>query len=260
VTSARGATEFGGELSQRALAVASAGVTEVWAHRGANREEPENTVAAFARALELGADGVELDVQRSADDGLVVCHDAVTAAGPVAELTTAELLAAVPGMPTLADALDACSGRRVDVEIKNMPYLPGFDPDDRVADLLVALLRSRGGRDRVLVSSFRLESVDRVLAAAPEVETGLLAMGDEPLVVLGWAADRGHRAFHPSLSMLDGQVLDEVVARAHDRGVAVNVWTVNEEADLRRLRDAGVDAVISDDPAVARSVCAASPP
>jgi glycerophosphoryl diester phosphodiesterase len=234
-------------------------VTEVWAHRGANREAPENTVAAFARALELGADGVELDVQRSADDGLVVRHDAVTPAGPVAELTTEQARSAVPGLPTLAEALDACVGALVNIEIKNLPHLPGFDPDDRVSDLVVGLLRARGGRDRVLVSSFRLEAVDRVRAAAPDVDTGLLAFAGDPLLLLGWAADRGHRAYHPSLAMLDGPHLDTVVEQAHARGLAVNVWTVNDPADLGRLRDAGVDAVISDDPAGARAVCPGPP-
>jgi glycerophosphoryl diester phosphodiesterase len=209
--------------------------------------------------LELGADGVELDVQRSADDGLVVIHDAVTPAGPVAELTVAQARSAVPGLPTLAEALDACAGAVVNIEIKNLAHLPGFDPDDKVSDLVVALLRERGGRDRVLVSSFRLESIDRVRAAAPEVDTGLLAFAGDPLLLLGWAADRGHGAYHPSIAMLDGPNLDLAVGAAHGRGLAVNVWTVNEPADLRRLRDAGVDAVISDDPAGARAVFPASP-
>jgi len=227
-------------------------VTLVLAHRGASRVAPENTVPAFTRALELGADGVELDVQRTADDGLVVRHDAVTEAGPIAELTAAEVHEAVPGLPTLAEALDACSGSLVNIEIKNLPHLPGFDPDDRVVELVVGLLRSRGGADRVLVSSFRLESLDRVRAIAPEVDTGLLAFAGDPLLLLGWVADRGHRAFHPSLAMLAGTNLDHVVRDAHDHRLAVNAWTVNEAADFVRLRDAGVDGVITDDPGAAR--------
>ena len=227
-------------------------VTLVLAHRGASRAAPENTVPAFTRALELGADGVELDVQGTADDGLVVRHDAVTAAGPISELTAAEVQEAVPGLPTLAEALDACSGSLVNIEMKNLPHLPGFDPDDQVAELVVGLLRSRGATDRVVVSSFRLESLDRVRAIAPEVDTGLLAFAGDPLLLLGWAADRGHRAFHPSLAMLDGPNLDDVVRAAHDRRLAVNAWTVNEAADFIRLRDAGVDGVITDDPGAAR--------
>jgi glycerophosphoryl diester phosphodiesterase len=76
-------------------------VTSVFAHRGASRAEAENTVAAFRRAKELGADGVELDVHR----GMLVHHDAE----PVP-----------PDAPTLAEALDACAGMVVNVEIKNL--------------------------------------------------------------------------------------------------------------------------------------------
>ena len=87
----------------------------VLAHRGANRLEPENTLAAFRRALELGADGVELDVHRTADGGLVVHHDAVApGVGLLAELTADAVRAAAPQIPTLAEALDVCAGRTVE--------------------------------------------------------------------------------------------------------------------------------------------------
>jgi len=234
-------------------------VTLVLAHRGANRELPENTVAAFRRALALGADGVELDVQRTADDQLVVCHDAATPAGSIGELTVEQACAALPGLPTLAEVLDASLGRLVNVEMKNLPWQAGFDPDDRLSDLVVALLRERGGVDDVVVSSFNLESIDRVRAAAPEVATGFLVMGGDPVRALEWAAERGHSALHPAVAMLDGAHLGEVVTRAHGAGVAVNVWTVNDVADLIRLRDAGVNAVITDDPALARAAYGAPP-
>ena len=74
-------------------------MTLVLAHRGANRYAPENTLAAFARAVELGADGVELDVHRTADGALVVRHDAGTPAGVLAELTLAEIRAGLPEVP-----------------------------------------------------------------------------------------------------------------------------------------------------------------
>ena len=126
----------------------------VLAHRGANRLAPENTVAAMARAVELGADGVELDVHRSADGQLVVRHDAETPIGALGDLTLAEIRGALGDVPTLAEVLDVCRGRLVNVEVK--------DPDPRAADALVELLGRRSGADDVLVSSFDLPTVDRV--------------------------------------------------------------------------------------------------
>src|SRR5215210_4218177 len=107
----------------------------VFAHRGASRAESENTVAAFLRAREMGADGVELDVHRA---GLLVHHDAE----PVP-----------PDAPTLAASLDACAGMVVNIEIKNLQGDPDYDPTNEAADMVVALLHERAGRDEVLVSS-----------------------------------------------------------------------------------------------------------
>ncbi|MFN8025509.1 MAG: glycerophosphodiester phosphodiesterase family protein [Acidimicrobiia bacterium] len=96
-------------------------MTLVLAHRGSRLREPENTVSAFARAMSEGADGVELDVHRTADGELVVCHDAASPAGVVSDMTLAEVQRAFPLVPTLAAALDACAGGLVNVEIKNLP-------------------------------------------------------------------------------------------------------------------------------------------
>jgi len=229
-------------------------VTLVLAHRGANRQAPENTLAAFTSALESGADGVELDVHRTADHQLVVRHDAAGAGGILAELTTAAVAEHFPDVPTLSAALDVCAGRLVNVEIKNLPHQPGFDPSLAVADLVVELLAARGGADRVLVSSFHLPTIDRVHELRPELATGLLTAGGDPLRALTVAHERAHRAVHPALGMLAGQRAREVVERAHATAMQVNVWTVNEPDDIRRLADAGVDAVITDVPDVARAV------
>src|ERR1700748_2973484 len=95
----------------------------VLGHRGASAVEPENTLAAFARARELGADGVELDVRRTAHDVLVVHHDPrVDGLGVIVGSSFAELHAAVPAIPTLAEALDACRGLLVNAEIKCLPW------------------------------------------------------------------------------------------------------------------------------------------
>jgi glycerophosphoryl diester phosphodiesterase len=229
-------------------------VTLVLAHRGANRLAPENTLAAFERAVALGADGVELDVHRSRDGALVVRHDAATPAGMLAEMTIAEIRSALPEVPSLEEALDVCAGLLVNVEIKNLPTEGDWDPSERAAELLVELLAGREGRDRVLVSSFNLASVDRVRSLAPHVPTALLTWGTDPLEALAIAESHGHRALHPDMHSLSGTRAGAVATRAQERGVDVNVWTVNDPGELTRLAAAGVDALITDVPDVALEV------
>src|SRR5439155_979681 len=107
-------------------------------HRGANRLARENTLEAFARAIELGADGVELDVHRTADGALVVHHDAAAPGfGSIAEAPLGAVRAALPHVPTLDEALDTCVGSLVNIEVK--------DAHHSSADLLVALLTRRRG-------------------------------------------------------------------------------------------------------------------
>src|SRR5688572_26619178 len=118
----------------------------VIAHRGASAAAPENTVEAFALARALGADWVELDVPTPADGALAVVHDRELPDGRlVAEMRRAEL---PPSVPLLAEALDACQGMGVNIEIKRAR------PRD-----VVGLLRARSHADEVLVSSFAADTV-----------------------------------------------------------------------------------------------------
>ena len=129
------------------------------AHRGASRAEPENTLAAFRRAGEMGGDAVELDVRRTSDGVLVIHHNPhLPDERLVAHTAYADLPASVP---TLGEALDACAGMWVNVEIKNDPEEPDFDPTDMIADETVANLLARHDDERWLISCFRIETVDR---------------------------------------------------------------------------------------------------
>jgi glycerophosphoryl diester phosphodiesterase len=226
-------------------------VALVLAHRGANRYAPDNTLAAFRRAVELGADGVELDVHRTADDVLVVRHDAGTPAGVLSQLTSAELSSALPEVPRLDEVLDVCAERLVNVEIKNVPGEGDWDPSQRAASLLVELLGARNGRDRVLVSSFDLASVDRVRSLSPTLPTALLTWGTDPFEGLAIAESHGHSALHPDVRSVAGRSAGAIVTRAHERGLQVNVWTVNDPDVLVSLAAAGVDALITDVPDIA---------
>jgi glycerophosphoryl diester phosphodiesterase len=217
---------------------------------------PENTLEAFVAASALGADGVELDVHRTADGGLVVHHDAgARGIGVLAERTEAQIRAARPEIPTLEEALDACAGMLVNIEVKNLPGDADYDPTDGVAAGVVDLLARRHRKDAVLVSSFNLESADRVRALDGSIPTGLLTLfGMDPVDGVEIAHAHGHGAVHPDLRALAGNAAAATVARAHELEIAVNAWTVNGEDEMRRLAAAGVDAIITDVPDVARRV------
>jgi glycerophosphoryl diester phosphodiesterase len=228
----------------------------VLAHRGAARVAPENTLEAFVAAGALGADGVELDVHRTADGALVVHHDAAASGlGVLAERPEAEIRAARPEIPTLEEALDACTGMLVNIEVKNLPGDADYDPEEGVAAAVVALLIRRDRRDDVLVSSFNLESADRVRALDRSIPTGFLTLvGMDPVDGVDIAHTHGHGAVHPDVRALGGDAAGATIARAHEQGLVVNVWTVNGADEMRRLAAAGVDAIITDVPDVARRV------
>jgi glycerophosphoryl diester phosphodiesterase len=238
-------------------------MTAVWAHRGCT-EPPEagtqagpveNTLEAFLEARRLGADGVELDVRLTADGALAVHHDAeIPGLGPIATLSVADLPSHVP---LLADVLAVCDGMLVNVEIKNAPQDQGHDPTEAVAALTAAAIEEAGWTDRVLVSSFQSRTLQAVRAADGRLALGALWGFDvRPEAALVEAVADGFPAVHPFVSF----VTPELVERAHDAGLAVNVWTVNSDDDLRAMVAFGVDTVITDRLRAALSVAAASPP
>lgn len=231
-------------------------MTQVIGHRGAPHLAPENTIDSFRAAVATGADGVELDVRRTADGGLAVHHDAHLADGrAIVEVARGEL----PGeVPDLGEALDACVGLDVvNVEIKNWPDDIDFDPSLGHVDRVVEVLAARGSdeRARILVSGFHLPSMDRVRDLAPDLATAWLVIGpgadgqtpagvDPVAAMVAEVADRGHRALHPHHAF----VTAELVAAAHDRGVAINTWTCDDPDRIRWLAEVGVDAVVTNVP------------
>lgn len=225
----------------------------VIAHRGASAQAPENTIAAFERAGALGADGVELDVRRSADDRLVVHHDAHLPDGRVIRTTpSAEL---PDHVPTLAEALDACPGLFVNIEIKNDPSEPDHDPSDWVAWHVAALLAKRGGGARWLISSFRLATVDQVRRFAPDVRTAWLTLGLDADIVATTVA-HGHTIVHPWVAQLPHDAL----RAAHAAGLTVNTWTCDDPARMQELLAWGVDGICTNVPDVALAVRQGSDP
>jgi glycerophosphoryl diester phosphodiesterase len=226
-------------------------VTSIIAHRGASARARENTLAAFVQAAELGADGVELDVRRSADDRLVLHHDAHLPDGRVVRATpSADLPAHVP---TLDQALDACDGMFVNIEIKNDPADPDFDANEWLAHRVCAELSRRGGGPRWLISSFRLATVDVCRVVFPSARTAWLVETLEPDTVARTAAG-GHAALHPWDPIVD----EPLIRAAHAAGLAVNTWTCDDPDRMRQLIAWGIDGICTNVPDVGVAVRAGS--
>ncbi|MGO4957708.1 glycerophosphodiester phosphodiesterase [Luteococcus sp. Sow4_B9] len=235
-------------------------MTKVWAHRGASAVAPENTMSAFRKAIELGADGIEIDVQRAADGTIVVIHDetldrTTNGTGRIVETRWEDMagLDASAGdpafagepLPRLTDVLELLAPTQLvlNIELKdgNEPY-PGMDA--QVAELV----RAAGMTDRVVLSSFN--HVQFAGSAELGLPRGLLYV--EPL----WAAEKyaaafGAQAVHPDFRTLAEPGLLE---RFRAEGIAVHVWTVNEREHLEQVFRLGVDAVITDEVELALQV------
>jgi glycerophosphoryl diester phosphodiesterase len=204
----------------------------IFGHRGAPFAARENTVGSFAAAAAMNADGVELDV-RLVEGRLLIHHDPLRDPVP-------------PWVPTLEEALAACAGLIVNVEIKNLPTEPGWDPAESVAEPVTRLVAPFG--DRIIVSAFTLATLDAVRVAAPGVATGWLTPGGfDQLRAVETAAERGHTALHPHHSTVTAEVVDA----AHAAGLALNTWTVDDPDRMRALAALGVDAIITNVPDLA---------
>jgi glycerophosphoryl diester phosphodiesterase len=225
----------------------------VLGHRGASAVAPENTVAAFAKARELGADGVELDVRRSADGVLTVHHDPeVAGAGTIAHTPFADLRAARPDLATLDEALAACAGLLVNAEVKCLPWEPDADRDGSVMratlDTITAFAANATSGSFV-ISSFYIGAVDLARDYAPQLATGWLTHGHDVREAAQTAAEHGHAWLNPDVtSALAGGA--EGIEAAHAVGLQVSVWTVDRPDDARALAAAGADIIITNVPDV----------
>jgi glycerophosphoryl diester phosphodiesterase len=232
-----------------------AGRPLVIAHRGASAYAADNSLEAFRIAVDQGADGIEVDARFTADSRIVLHHDAVVAGfGPIIARTLAELRSDKPEVTTLDEMLPVSGDTILNIEIKNHPRDPDFDPDHRMADAVVAWVVDNAVTRRTLVSSFNPATVERVRAAGAGVVTGLLLEHGVGLVdEMDRASRQGHRWILPRHTRWRLRP-KRMVARAHEAGLSAGTWTVDEPGALRRLRRAGIDAVITNDPQGALAV------
>jgi glycerophosphoryl diester phosphodiesterase len=226
------------------------------AHRGAAGTRPELTRPAFERAIELGVDMIELDVQLTRDGHLVVLHDrelgrTVQGHGTVREHTLAELCSLDAGawfaleyagacVPSLGEVLDLTAGRAaLNVEIKS----PAADWD-ATALALLDLLNATGRLDSTVISSFEMGALRAVRERSAAARIGVLWHDDDLDPIWLLAEGLAARSLHPLWSLVDA----EVVEQAHRRGLGVIVWTVNDPQQIANLAALGVDGIISDYP------------
>jgi glycerophosphoryl diester phosphodiesterase len=234
------------------------GRTLVFGHRGAKAYAPMNTIPAFELAVAQGADGIELDVHRSKDGHAVIVHDFTVDAtsdgsGRVTEMTLAQLKALDAGswfdekfrgvrIPTLDEVFEAVGSRAlVNVEIKS-----DSAETDGVEEVVADVIQRHEMASRVIVSSFNPLTLQRFRAILPDVPVGFLYAPNMPVDTIGLMQQLGlpHEAKHPRHEMVDADYM------AQHAGYRVNAWTVNDAAEAVRLRDLGVDAIITDVPDV----------
>lgn len=211
----------------------------VLAHRGAWDQAPQNSLAAVQRAIELGCDGIEIDVRRTGDGRLVVVHDSQVRRRAVRRLTHDEVKARMaPGQaPLLRDLLDAAAGRLlVDVELK----------EDGYVEEALGLVADRLPPDSYVVTSFLARVLAQVKRHRPQTRTGLLVAPGAGRQAARRMRETGADFLVPHLSLLRSGIADWASAE----GVAVWAWTVNDTTALRTLAaDPRVAALITDKPA-----------
>ncbi len=231
----------------------------IWAHRGASGYAPENTLPAFKLAAEMGADGVELDVQLTKDGEVIVCHDekidrTSNGHGSIGSLTLAELKkldfcnrnyayegTQIPTMREVFELLEP-TGLSINIELKTGVI---FYKD--LEEKTIRLMHEYGMQDRVIYSSFNHYSIRKVQEIDPQVQTAFL-YSDGTYDMPAYGATHHVTALHPRFANLQYPHYMEDCA-AH--GLDVNVWTVDREVDLLYCRKMGVHAVITNYPAKA---------
>lgn len=238
---------------------------KILAHRGANHYAPQNTLPAFRKAIELGADGVENDVHLTKDGVLVICHNydidqTSNGTGFICEYTLEELRKfdfgsyfsedfAGTQIPTLDEFLDLADAFEIiNIELKS--------PKQKNTDIVrktIEAVKKFNLFDRLIISSFD----DRLLVEAKEIDktvkTGLLYEPSSEKIeailddTVGFAKSIGADALHPFVGYVDEDYIEE----AHEAGLIVNPWTVNLEKAYRCLKEWDCDGVITDTPDVA---------
>lgn len=228
-------------------------MTKIVGHRGGAAGYPENTLANFKKAVELGADGVEFDVQLSKDGEVVVIHDelidrTMTGSGLVRDHSLQELKKMSAGayyssdfkeekIPTLEEVLEVVKDLEIiNIELKN--YLDYPQLEEKVLELVDKFEI----REQVIISSFNHYSLQKIKKLQPEIKTGALLMA-KMINAVDYAFKRGFNALHLHFLTADQEIID----KAHFMGLQLNVYTVNFPESVEELLEKGVDIIMTDE-------------
>ena len=231
----------------------------IFAHRGASAHAPENTLAAFELALNLGAPAIEFDVKLTSDRQVVIIHDqtlnrTTNGSGAVTKQPLAALRELDAGswlsadfrgekIPTLDEVFETV-GKKLLINVELTNYATPFDG---LVHEVAALVKKHGLQERVIFSSFFPTNLVVARQLLPSVSRGQLILEGNS----GWwqrvaANFMALDAEHPFIT----DVSAVSVERAHSKGRRVHVWMVNDPADMHRLRFLGVDGIFTDDPLI----------
>ncbi|RZJ71579.1 glycerophosphodiester phosphodiesterase family protein [Flavobacterium sp.] len=221
---------------------------QVIAHRGAKGYVSENTIAAFQKALEMGADGIELDVFLSSDNEIIVFHDEhldrlTGVSGKIEDLTLDEIRKLKVDLqhqiPTLAEVFDFVDKRcLINVEIKaEAATFP-------VCDLIENYVSDKNWNyEHFLVSSFDWKALQEIRNRNPKIPLGVLTETDLDLAI-GFAKSVKAETFHPYFHLVD----EASIAKIKAENLKLYVWTVNEPEDIKRIENLNIDGIITDFP------------
>ena len=235
---------------------------KVIAHRGYSGRYPENTMLAFRKAVEAGSDGIELDVQTTKDGVVVVIHDekvdrTTDGTGSVKDYTFEELrkLNAAKLFPHVTDfepipSLEEYCAWMAQTDIfTNIEIKTGVYYYEDIEKKTIDIVRKYGLEDRILFSSFNLMSLVKVKKLAPEIPCGAL-MGGNGLGNAGYCCkSSGFEYYHPGYKTLN----EEIIENCKTHGIKLNVWTVNDMAELEKLYEWGCNGVITNFPEVCKA-------
>ncbi|WP_027459773.1 glycerophosphodiester phosphodiesterase [Deinococcus murrayi] len=249
------------------------------AHQGGELLRPSNTMLAYRHAAAVGVDMLEMDLHATQDGALVLSHDATLdrltdTQGRIADLTLAEVRAADAGYAFSPDGGQTFPYRGQGVQVallsevlNEFPKLPLVielkQESPSIAVPFCRALREAGATERVIAASFSDRALNEFRAACPEVMTSMTERELRPLVLLskvglsGLAPPPGRVAQVPVRAGNITVVTPAFVRAMHRRGVAVQVWTVNDPNEMRRLIRMGVDGIITDRPDLLAEILAA---
>ena len=220
------------------------------AHRGANKLAPENTLKAFEKAIELGADFVEFDTHASKDGEIVIMHDENTLRtagydGLIKDMTLEELkqldCGAGEKIPTLKELIQLAKGKiNLQLEIKAKG----------ITGEIVKILRDSGLIDSTIISSFHHGELDKIEQLEPRLKLASLILGIRKNKSIREAKKQDYYAIHP----LHRLASSKFVRKAHENGIKINAWTVDSEKRMKKLIKRGIDGLITNDVEAAKKV------